>query len=300
MNIGLSFRSAIAACTLLDATNAINAQETQPASDQSAAAATAAIQRAGSKYEFNISAGVWGVRLGGDVTLGPSASASDINLEDQFNLDAFEAVPNVEFSMRKNEAWELFASGFGFSTETSGSFVGHEQFGSLSLDTGDQIAASFDITSVAVEFDYWQWRPCIMGTVDGGKECRLDLRAGPIFGVRYVDVDQSVTLVGGGSEDTGGEWLSPFIGFGFQVRYNTPGSFPVVRSVDIGAAAGIGPAIGGNGGTITQLRAGITAYFNAQLGLTFGYRLIQLDVEKDDYTLDGGLQGLFLAGHVRF
>jgi len=31
-----------------------------------------------------------------------------------------------------------------------------------------------------------------------------------------------------------------------------------------------------------------------------GYRLIELDVENDDYSMDGGLQGLFLAGSFRF
>jgi hypothetical protein len=300
VSIRTTTRAIFPTLALLAATNICNAQASQPATTEPSAAATQAINNAASKYEFNVTAGVWGPRLGGDVSLGPSPAANDINLEDQFDLDDFQTIPNVELSMRKNEKWEIFASGFQSSTDSDGPFVGHEQFGSLALNTGDQIDASFDITSVEVEFDYWQWRPCIMGTVDGSKECRLDLRAGPIFGVRYVDVDQSVTLVGGGSEDTGGEWLSPFVGFQFQVRYNTPDSFPLIRVAEVGAGAAIGPAIGGDGGTIAQLRAGITAYFNQQAGLTFGYRLIQINVEKDDYTLNGGLQGLFLAGHFRF
>src|SRR4029453_18728767 len=100
----------IAACTMLAAIHSSEAQQTQPSSDESAAAAMEAIKNADSKYEFNISAGVWVPRLGGDVSLGPSAN--DINLEDQFDLDDSQTLPYVEASMRKNDKWELFASGF--------------------------------------------------------------------------------------------------------------------------------------------------------------------------------------------
>jgi len=34
--------------------------------------------------------------------------------------------------------------------------------------------------------------------------------------------------------------------------------------------------------------------------LMFGYRLVGLNVDNGPYTLDGGLQGLFVAGSFKF
>ena len=48
------------------------------------------------------------------------------------------------------------------------------------------------------------------------------------------------------------------------------------------------------------MRASLTAYFTDWLGLTFGFRLLTMDVENGEYRFDGSLQGLFLGASIRF
>ena len=47
-------------------------------------------------------------------------------------------------------------------------------------------------------------------------------------------------------------------------------------------------------------RVGLTHYFNRNIGVYFGFRLVDFNVENGDYELEGGLQGLFIAATVRF
>jgi len=256
-------------------------------------------------YEFHFNAGAWLPRLGGKVTFGPSAAANEISLEDSFNLDSSEAVGLFELGMRKNDAWGLNLSGFHFSTSSSGPFVGHEQFGSLTLNDGDRFNSSFDMTSIEGEFAYWpaSWRPATHGV----KGSEVDLWFAHFLALRYLDVHQRVELSGGGTggagggrESAGGDWLTPMVGLQLHLHWYPPAGVPLLKGLEIGGAVALGPALGSDGGFITQISAGITAFFTNQIGLSFGYRLLEAHVEKDDYKFTGGLQGLFLAGTVHF
>ena len=70
---------------------------------------------------------------------------------------------------------------------------------------------------------------------------------------------------------------------------------------DLTAGIGAGPAMGGDGGWAWQVRAGATLEIGGGISVMFGYRLLELDVEDEtDYEFDAGLQGLFIAGSIRF
>jgi hypothetical protein len=266
--------------------------------------ARSSILPSGSAYEFSLVPGVWVPRLGGDVSLTPGGGggppAESINLEFDLNLDSSEATVNVELSMRKNEVFQLDLSGFDFETSESRVFEGFADFGALSLDPGDPYLAEFDMTSLAVEFAWWCFRPRIPHTRREGASGAVDLRLAPAVGVRYLDVDQVLEVSGEGRESAGGEWLIPFIAIQLQMRYELPREFPLIHMIQIDGGIGLGPALGGDGGTGSHVRAGMTAYVTPNLGLTFGYRLIDVDVESDGYAFNGGLQGLFFAGTIRF
>jgi len=79
-----------------------------------------------------------------------------------------------------------------------------------------------------------------------------------------------------------------------------PGEGLPVHAVRFQAAGSIGPALGGDGGFMWHVRAGVNVDITPRLSAMFGYRLLELDVDNDAYTFEAGLQGLFFAGSYRF
>ncbi|MHC4590685.1 MAG: hypothetical protein ACYTAQ_15520, partial [Planctomycetota bacterium] len=56
----------------------------------------------------------------------------------------------------------------------------------------------------------------------------VDLRISPVFGVRYLDVDQSLSVVGGGRETTGGEWVALLFGGDITLEYRPEERLPLL------------------------------------------------------------------------
>ena len=263
----------------------VHAQEQQ--------AATAPAIEDQDRYQFQVNAGAWLPRLGGE-------NSDDILVEEEFDLDSSEAVLNIEFIMRKNDYWQLDISGFDFETSNSGEFTRNADFFGTELDFGDPYRADFEMTSAAVELAWWMWEYRRIGEVRGRKTCRLDLRFAPLVGVRYLDIEQSLETPAAGRVELGGEWLAPFAGLDIQMRYDTLDTVPLVDMLEINGSMALGPVLGGDGGMFAHIRAGVTAHFNDTLAFTFGYRLLQVDVENEPYEFQGGLQGLFIGGTFRF
>jgi hypothetical protein len=253
-----------------------------------------------STIEINFVPGAWLTRVNGDEQLGPSPAATEIRIEEAFDLDSYEAVFNGELSITKNNFYELKFSGFDFEADSTGTFAESAVFGSLNLDPGDVFNTTFEMTSIAAEFCAWTWQPYCVGPTEGGGECRVALKAGPVFGVRLLDIDHTVEVEGEGTAIGQGEWLAPYAGFQFEIRFDVHDTVPLVDWLNFEAGGVIGPAIGGDHGLMTQMHAGFTAFFTPNIGVGVGYRLIQVDVGYDDFEFAGGLQGVFLYGMLRF
>lgn len=251
-----------------------------------------------SSIEFTFKPGVWLTRINGESTLGPVGTT--LILEDDLNLDNHEAAFGAELAILKNDIWQIGISGFQFSTESEGAYVGTAQFGDLTINNGDAFAADFELTSIAADFGFWLCEPFTIGTQNDGRYSRLGMRIGPVIGVRHVDLDQSITIEGVGGQSADGEWLAPVAGVRLQMEYDTPDGFPIFDSILIDAAGVLGPALGGDGGTITHFHAGMTGFITRHIGIGMEYRLLHLDVEDDDFVFDGGLQGLFFFASLRF
>jgi hypothetical protein len=256
--------------------------------------------------EVRLLVGIWLPRLNGDASLGPTGSP-ELDLSRQLNLDDREPTPSLELTIRKKEIWELIFSGFSFSTEASGTFSGRGTWGSIVLSDGDPFQNSFDMTSVAAEVAVAVWRPYADGapraegtdnrTSDG--RYAVDLRFSPTFGMRYLDVTHSLSS-GGTTETAGGEWLAVMVGLDAALEYRPDGRVPLLDTFGMQAGVSLGPALGGDGGTAWQVRGGFTVQFTEHVGVLVGYRLVEMSVENDDYSVTGGLQGLFFAGSIRF
>lgn len=252
--------------------------------------------------EVTLTPGVWVPRLGGDVTFdATSADDPEVDLDDVLGLDESDAVVNVELAIRQHDRWQLDFSGMDFSADQSATFEGNAAVGDLELNPGDAFRTSFELTSIAAELSYWAGQPRRMGLKPGRtRESRTDLRFAPFVGVRYIDVDHTVEVVGEGREDGGGEWAALYLGGRLQLRHNMRDASGLIKTLELNGGIGLGPALGGDGGFMVQLRADLTAYFSPNIGVTFGYRLLELDVEHEGYELTGGLQGLFLGAVLRF
>jgi hypothetical protein len=257
-----------------------------------------------SSLQVRLLPGVYLPRLNGDASLG--SGAPDIDLADDLGLDDQEPTLNVELTVRMEEILEVIIGGFDFSTESSGYFVGSGSFGNLVLNDGDRFRASFDMTSISAEVAVALWRPYADGSARGGDNRNpdgryvVDLRISPVFGLRYLDVDQALSVSGSGRETTGDEWLALLVGGDVTLEYRPGDQLPLLDMFGMQAGFSAGPALGGEGGTVWQVRGGLTLQFTENVGVLIGYRLVELDVESDDYNLEGGLQGLFLAASIRF
>ena len=254
--------------------------------------------------EVSFLAGVWLPRMVGNVALG----GGEIKVNDEFELNRSEATLNLELAVRKHDTWELWFGGFDFSSSTAGLFRGDgHSFGSLVLNNGDQYASDFEMTSIAADLSVTVWRPFADGhSHQQGAANRTwngryvaDLRFCPQFGMRYVDVDHTVTTAGG-TERTGGEWLAVYAGLLMEMDYRPRERTSWLALLRIQGSFAAGPALGGDGGSMWQVRASATIQFTEAFGFMFGYRLVELNVDNGSYTLDGGLQGLFVAGSLKF
>ncbi len=265
-----------------------------------------AIPPRASSLEITLVPGAWLPRIKGNSSLGPGAAS--IDLDTQLELDDTVPTVNVELSIRVPEVWEVFIGGFDFSADSTTTFSGSATWGGLVLSDGDPVAASFDITSIAAEMAVALWRPYADGkrsppgtNIAWDGRPVADLRFSPQLGVRWLDVNQSIGLVGGGTPvSAGGDWVAIYAGFDVCLDYRPREHLPFLRRLRLNASAAIGPAIGGGGGWMFQVRAGVSFHFIEQVGIMIGYRLMEIDVKNDDYEFRGGLQGLFLAASIRF
>lgn len=246
-------------------------------------------------------AGVWAARLGGEVRHDTGAGGSQLVVETELNLDDLEATANLELMLRKGD-YALHLSGFGFSTSSRGAFdarpsgTGPQQFGSLTLTDGEQIRSDFDFTSAAVELQFFATDLQDMELLD---DSDVTLLLAPTLSARWVHTEHSISTLTA-SDEVDGEWLAFMVGVSMQTEWRPDIDSPWLDHITFDMSVAIGPAIGGMGGYIWQVRTGIHIGITPQFGVLFGYRLVELNLENDDYEIEAGLQGLFLAGSVRF
>lgn len=253
--------------------------------------------------EVSFLPGVWLPRLVGSVALG----GGEIQVNHEFELNKNSATLNLELAVRKNETWEIWFGGYDFSVDTSGAFLGNGQtFGSLMLNSGTPYTSRLAMTSVATDISIAVWRPYADGHSRHSADNRAwngrystDLRFCPQFGMRYIDVDQQVTTAAG-TATGGGEWLAVYAGLLLELDYRPPERVPWLAMFRMQASFAAGPALGGDGGLMWQVRAGFTVQFTETWGVMIGYRLVEINADNGPYTFNGGLQGLFLAGSLQF
>lgn len=260
-----------------------------------------------SKTYARLLVGVWIPRLGGDTFLdGPGVAGDEINLDIELDLDDIEPTANFELTLAKDMA-AVHLSGFSFSTSNAGSFTprpfgsGPHTFGDLTLEAGDPYRAELDLNSAAAELQM-TWLAYEAGfselTEDTAFEGDARLSVVPAIAARWLNVEQTIES-GASRAHVDEAWLALLAGLAVDIEWQPHRCVPI-HEVRFQTAAAIGPAIGGDGGYLWQLRAGISVDITTQFSAMFGYRLVEAVVENDAYEFEAGLQGLFFAGSIRF
>ncbi len=279
----------------------------EPQQDPAAATTTPALdpEPHSESLHADLLAGVWLPRLGGTSSLNGSGA---LDLADDYQLNGMDNAPNIELTIRKGEFYDLLLSGFGFSSGALVAFPTAGSFGPVAIAQGDAVQSSFDITSLNAELGFNVWRPYTKTpqlvekyhnrTADG-RHYVCDLRLTPLLGARFIEASQTVTnLTASTTAEGEGAWLAVY--GGFQMTCDWRPELTLLRLVRLQGGLGLGPALGGDGGFMWQIRAGLTVHPSENFGVTLGYRLVELNVENEGWELDGGLQGLFIAGSIRF
>ena len=238
-----------------------------------------------------IQIGAWAPRAGGTVTLGGAGTTMYVDTD--LKLDDREWNPAVEVSLGYGSTLGFMLSGFEFSTDGEGQMPFAANYGSLQFSAGDRYRAELEIQSYALEAGWELWTPVHTD--------HAHLGLAPIVGGRMLDAEFLMEDGDGTREVGDGTWFGLYGGFGFSLDWHPPGATGMApRNVHFDAMGAIGPMIGGDGGWIWQVRAGVSVEVLPHIELGFGYRLIEPEAEDGSFDFDTGLQGLVFFGAVTF
>lgn len=247
----------------------------------------------GSRVEFRLTPGLYLPRLVGNTKLGPSPAAHMLDFRSDIDLNAKKQIPNVELSIIKDDYWQLQFNAFKFSTRRDARFSGTSDYGALSFTSGDAYRAEFSMSSFSIELSPRIWRPIEW-------EKTAELFFSPTFGVRMYEIDQMIEQPGVGREDVHEEYFNAYVGMQLDLRWDARETISWLERLEVNAGVFGGPALGADKGIGWSVRASLNLFLTEDMSFLFGYRLYELNIEDGEYELNGGLQGLFLGGTVRF
>ncbi len=102
-----------------------------------------------------------------------------------------------------------------------------------------------------------------------------------VGGMRYLDIDTDINFVFLGPRSSSQDFADPFIGLAWQPRRD---NWEYVVQADIGG--------GIDADFSWSVTLGGVYHFNDLLGVGFGYRLIDIDFEDDEFVFDGKMDGI--------
>jgi hypothetical protein len=237
----------------------------------------------------------WRPRLAGDFTDG--GGKVDVDAPD---LHGAETAFAGSIAARRDRL-EVSVRGFAFSTDGGG--VANDTFtlGGATVAAGDAFTSEFSWWSAGAAVAYDAWRPLEErpSTRAGTDFSIFLLGSADIAGLSRTVVDSTTAT----ATDADESLLALALGGGFRVAFDTPDSLPLVRRAAIEGSASYGLAIpvsGGDLGTAVRIEASLRAWFCDEGSVRFGYRLVGVDLDGEDMSLAGSLQGLFLGVGIEF
>ena len=247
---------------------------------------------------FELMAGTWFARPGGDIRLG--VGNDEIDFEREIELRSQDAAPTVEFTMRRPGRFRVQLGVADFQGDSVSTFDGTTSYGALDLTTGDQVRADLEMLVVNADLTWEIYHTARPAGLNDDVFDPSGLTLGVVGGLSYLDVGQVVEEIGVGRESTDVSWAGAYLGGMIDVRFAPPDGLLLIDAFSIEAMVASGLAFSDEGGSIWMVRAGVRAEVTANVDLYLGYRLYEADVESDDFAFAAGLQGLFLGATIRF
>lgn len=257
--------------------------------------------------------GVWVPRLTGTAQVGSGGTSFKLN--DDLAVEGGSAGVAGEFAVTIDR-WRIGGMGFSASTSGSESAAKGGTFGDTNISVGDQIKGSYSAWMAGAEVGYVVYRPSADEPWAWSDEGDNRDAASKAYGANGRPLfDPQFLLLGGGLifhydqtvENVTDPSSSSFVrtvgclygGAGIDVRIGFDGRVPLVQDLRIYANAGVGPSIP-DADIIWLLRAGIAFMINENIGVEFGYRLFDFNLQDGPSMVDAGLRGLFGGVSVRF
>ncbi len=207
-------------------------------------------------WSFRFIPWLWTSSLTGD--LGPSARPATVDLSFKDVLEMTEIGFTGAFDISYRDEWTLIAEG---------QYLALEESGQGPLGNNLTVDADMAVFGIALAKRIWSG---------------VDLYAGG----RYMGLDVRVKSDVGLSPDGNPNWIDPFLGFRMK------GSVSERLFVRLGMEFG---GYGVNSDLTYGLAANFNYVFNDRFSLVFGYRVLDIDYDKDDFVFDAKLDGLLAA-----
>lgn len=269
---------------------------TEPALDVDALSALAG------RPVLDVTLGIWFPRLEGTIDIGPNGTKLDVG--DDLSVDDSQAIFNGEARVQSGR-WEFLLGGYVANASGNAALSRPARIGGLFARAGTVVDSSIDVWSITGEIAYSIFTPfrdrrfAWSAPVDRSKGNRtsdgrpiIDLRFEALFGTRFLNLEQEYELAGIGTVNTNNTWVSPYLGVGIELDWNSRESLGFLDRIEFDVTAGWGPAFGGGNSSLT-VRVDGAFYVTHDLALTLGYRLNDFDLEREETAYNGGLQGLF-------
>lgn len=250
-------------------------------------------------FRLELALDAWFPRLAGNFTDG--GARIDVDTPD---LHGSEASFAGALALHRDRL-EVSLRGFAFSTEGGGTADAAFTLGGVTVAGGDAFSSEFSWWNAGAQVAYDAWRP--LAGVDGATGAgprRTDfslfvLGAADIMGLSRTIANATTAA----ATDADESLLALSLGGGFRLAFDTPSSFPIVRRASISGLASYGlalPVSGGDLGSAVRIEAELRAWFCDEGSVSIGYRLVGVDLDGEDMSLDGSLQGLFAGIAIEF
>jgi len=258
----------------------------------------------GEPVRLDLTAGAWLARLRGNVAFGP-ISTNKVDVNDTYGLDSMEGAFQGDLSILWRN-WTVRLTGSEFSTDATQAATSAGAFGTTAFAAGNSLRSSFDFYSWGVDVQSWLWRPLSKQEFPweapvAGEDLGGDLQFVAIVGGRGFGVNQQVQNLTAGTSSTYSETFGTVIvGGGVDVQVDLRGRVDFLDRIEFSATGTWGPAWPGDGGSETEIRAALTAWFCGNAGVFFGYRYTNLELTQGGYAFSGNIAGLLLGGSLRY
>lgn len=262
---------------------------------------------------ITVDVGAWIARLTGTAHVGAGGTTFELNKD----LAVGGMAPGVAGELAVwCDRWRFGGIGLAISESDTATAGQSGLFGTTALTQGDPIHGRFSAWMVGGEVGYTVWRP--FGDQpwpwsDAGDNRTQATKAmgqngRPIFDARFVVLggglalgyEQSVrNLLTGSSSEFSKTVGAVYGGGGAEFDIGLDGRVPLLQDIRLYAYAGVGPSIP-DADVVWMVRVGVAAMLDPHIGLEFGYRLFDFDLQDGPSRVDGGIRGIFAALSLKF